>query len=48
MSQWELYVTWGVLFVIALGISSISRHLTEIQNKLAEIHRKLGENSDED
>ncbi len=47
MSRWEIYVTWGVLLIIALGISSISRHLTEIQNEIAEIHRKLGGRSDD-
>ena len=43
MNRWELYVTWAMLVIIGLGISSISRHLTEIQNEIAEIRRKLGE-----
>jgi hypothetical protein len=43
MGRWEIYGTWGILLVIALGISSISRHLTEIQNEITEIHRKLSE-----
>jgi hypothetical protein len=41
MNQWELYVTWGILGIIAFGISSISRHLTEIQTEIAEIHQKI-------
>jgi hypothetical protein len=42
MNRWELYVTWGMLVIIGLGISSVSRHLTEIQRELAEIREKLG------
>jgi len=42
MNRWELYVTWAMLVIIGLGISSVSRHLTEIQNEIAEIRRKLG------
>jgi hypothetical protein len=41
MSRWELYVTWGMLVFIGLGVSSVSRHLTQIQNEIAEIRRKL-------
>jgi hypothetical protein len=41
MGRWEIYVTWGMLFIIALGISSISRHLSEIQSEIAEIRRKI-------
>jgi hypothetical protein len=47
MSRWELYVTWGTLLIIALGISSLSRHLTEIQRGIAEIRRRLGDPSDD-
>jgi hypothetical protein len=47
MNRWELYVTWGMLVIIGFGISSISRHLTEIQNELAEIRRKMGGEADD-
>jgi len=46
MSRWELYLTWGILLIIALGISSLSRHLSQIQSELEEIHKKLGGYSD--
>jgi hypothetical protein len=42
MNRWELYVTWGLLAIIAFGVSSVSRHLTQIHNEIAEIRRKLG------
>jgi hypothetical protein len=45
MNQWELYATWAMLVIIGLGVSSVSRHLTEIQNEIAEIRRKMGERS---
>jgi hypothetical protein len=41
MNRWDLYVTWGMLVIIGIGISSVSRHLTEIQNEIAEIRRKM-------
>lgn len=41
MNQLELCVTWGILAIIAFGISSVSRHLTEIQREIAEIHQKI-------
>ena len=41
MNRWELYVTWGMLLIIAFGVSSVSRHLTEVQNELAAIRQKL-------
>lgn len=42
MSRWELYITWFVLFVIAMGISSVSRHLSQVESKLEEIAERLG------
>jgi hypothetical protein len=48
MNRWELYGTWAILIIIAFGISSISRHLTEVQNEIRQISRKLGERSKDD
>ena len=45
MERWELYGTWAMLIIIGFGITSVSRHLTEIQNEIRETHRKLGSGS---
>lgn len=41
MNRWELYITWGMLLIIAFGVSSVSRHLTEVHSELAAIRKKL-------
>ncbi len=31
MARWELYVTWGLLIIIALGVSGIAKQIENLR-----------------
>lgn len=41
MDRWELYVTWAMLVIIAMGISSVSRNLDKLRDELYQFRRDL-------
>jgi hypothetical protein len=41
VTRFDLYATWGLLAIIALGISSVARAVIALRNDVADLRRKL-------
>jgi hypothetical protein len=41
MSRLGVYVTWGILFIIAMRISSLSRVVSRLRDEVEEFRREL-------
>ena len=41
MGKTELYVTWGLLFILAMGISSLGRAINTVHREIQELRAMI-------